>query len=311
VKPDRPVFVVVNARSGRHAIRERVESLRTGFAAAGARARVFVARSGRQLAGIATAAVTQSRSEGGTLVVAGGDGTINAVGQIALEHGLPFGIIPGGTFNYLSRCHGIPQDPADAIRTVVEGTIQPVQAGLVNGRVFFVNASVGLYPQLLEDREAYKRRFGRTRIVAVWSALVTLLSRSYRLDLELDADGRLSRVRTPTLFVGNNRLQLEQVGIAPADGVDRGRLVALTSRPLDLGASLRLMLRGFFGRLGDAPEVASFEFERLAAASARQGRRNRIKVAVDGEIVSMAWPLVFRTSPHALQLIVPARGPGQ
>jgi hypothetical protein len=37
------------------------------------------------------------------------------------------------------------------------------------------NASVGLYPDLLEDLEAYKARFGRSRWVALWAASATLL----------------------------------------------------------------------------------------------------------------------------------------
>ena len=55
MKPNRPVFVVLNARSGRRAVRERIESLRAGFrAASGREPRLFVARSGKHLAGIAT-----------------------------------------------------------------------------------------------------------------------------------------------------------------------------------------------------------------------------------------------------------------
>ena len=68
-----------------------------------------------------------------------------------------------------------------AIATVLSGVVKPVQAGLINDRIFFVNASVGLYPQLLEDREAYKRHYGRSRLIAVWSALVTLLHQSRQL----------------------------------------------------------------------------------------------------------------------------------
>jgi diacylglycerol kinase family enzyme len=307
VKLNRPVFVVVNARSGRGAIRDRIESLRAGFlAASGQEPRIFVARSGRHLSGITTAAVSQARRENGILVVAGGDGTINSVGQVALAHEVPFGIVPGGTFNLLSRTYGIPQEAEGAIRAIVAGRMRPVQAGLVNDRVFFVNASVGLYPRLLEDREAYKRRLGRSRLVALWSAVVTLFTSSYRLDLDLDADGRRWRQRTPTLFVGNNRLQLDQVGIEDADSVERGRLLALTSEPLDTLAAIRLLARGAVGRLGDAPEVQSFTFEKLVVTSARPGGRPRIKVATDGEIVSLTPPLVFRPSPKPLQLIIPA-----
>jgi len=306
VKPNRPVFVVLNARSGRGDIRDRIETLRQGFLAASGQApRLFVARSGKRVPEIARAAVEQARQEDGVLVVSGGDGTINAVGQLALARQVPFGIIPGGTFTRRSRPHVMPQDVEGAIRTVVSGRVRAVQAGLGNDRVFFVNASLGLYPRLLEDREAYKRRLGRSRLVALWSALVTLFTRSYRLDLALAADGREWKQRTPTLFVGNNRLQLDQVGIEEADCLERGRLLALTSEPLDTLAAIRLLARGALGRLGEAPEVHAFSFQRLVVGSTRPTTRSRVKVATDGEIVSLTLPLEFRPSPHALQLIVP------
>lgn len=271
---------------------------------------ILVAEDGKQLPAIARRGVDLAKRERGVLVVAGGDGTINAVGQVALAHELPFGIVPEGTFNYLSRAHGIPQEPDEAIRSILEGTIRPVQAGLVNDKVFFVNASLGLYPQLLEDREAYKRRFGRSRLVAVWSALVSLMAQPKQLEIDLDADGQRSHRRTPTLFVGNNRLQLDQVGIDLAPALDRDRLVAITAQPLGVTSSLRLMLSGFLGRLGEAPEVSSFAFETLTVQVGKRGRRSRVKVATDGEIALMATPLTFRPSPYALQLIVPAPSAG-
>ena len=73
----------------------------------------------------------------------------------------------------------------------------------------------------------------------------------------------------------------------------------------ELRASLRLMLRGFLGRLGQSPEVSSFAFETLTVQVGRRRRRKRIKVATDGEIVFLRPPLTFRPSPHVLRLIVP------
>ena len=300
-----PVYVVVNAGSGRKAAEEKVASLREILAQSGRVFEVLVAENGKRLPAVARQAVERAKGNAGIIVVAGGDGTINSVGQVALEHELPFGVVPQGTFNYLSRAHGIPQDPEDALRAILDGTVKPVQAGLVNDRAFFVNASVGLYPQLLEDREAYKRRYGRSRLVAVWSALVTLFHQSQQLEVDMDADGQHQHLRTPTLFVGNNRLQLEQVGIDEAPALDRDRLVAITAKPLGIVSSLRLMLRGFLGRLGEAQEVSSFTFEQLTVMVGRRRRPSRVKVATDGEIAFLATPLVFRPSPYALQLIVP------
>ncbi len=300
-----PIFVVVNAGSGRNAAHDKIAMLRAGFSAGDRPHEILLAASGKEIGKVASRAVDLARERQGVVAVAGGDGTINAVGQAALPHGIPFGVIPEGTFNYLSRTEGIPQDPADAIRSIIDGSIRPVQAGLVNGKVFFINASVGLYPQLLEDREAYKRRYGRSRLVAIWSALVTLLHQTQQLAIELEADGQRRFIRTPTLFVANNRLQLEQVGIAEAPALEQEHLVAITAQPLDTLGSLRLMLRGFLGKLGESPEVSSFAFTSLTVRIGWRGRRSRVKVATDGEITYMAAPLTFTPSPHLLQLIVP------
>jgi hypothetical protein len=67
---------------------------------------------------------------------------------------------------------------------------------------------LGLYPDLLEDREAFKQRYGRTRLVALLAGLVTAMQVHPRLSLRVQADGQAPHtVRVSTLFVGNNRLQ--------------------------------------------------------------------------------------------------------
>jgi diacylglycerol kinase family enzyme len=85
--------------------------------------------------------------------------------------------------------------------------------------------------------------------------------------------------------------------------------VAIIAAPLSLGSSLRLMVRGFLGRLGDAPEVSSFAFQRMTVTVGRRRRSRRVKVATDGEVAMMPTPLSFRISPAPLRLIVPAGHP--
>ena len=167
-----------------------------------------------------------------------------------------------------------------------------MQVGLLNDRPFLVNASLGLYPQLLEDREAFKQKFGRSRLVALWSGLVTLMRAPRQLGLQLEHEGRVRDLRTPTLVVGNNKLQLEHVGI-PADELDRQRLIAMAAHPVGTLALYGLLLRGLFSRLGEAEQVVNFAFDRLVVRI--RGRR-RVKVAMDGEISwmntrwSSRWP---------------------
>ena len=95
----------------------------------------------------------------------------------------------------------------------------PVQVAAINDRVFLVNASLGVYPELLQDREAWKARFGRSRWVAFIAGCATLLRAQRRLRLHIETASAVRDVQTLTLFVGNNRLQLQQLGAEPEDTV--------------------------------------------------------------------------------------------
>lgn len=301
-----PLFVVLNAGSGRADVDEAQRTIAEVLSGAGRAHHLLRIERGMAVADVAAEAVRRAQAERGAVVAAGGDGTLNAVAQAVLPAGLPFGVLPQGTFNYFSRTHGIASDTRKAAQALLRARPEPVQVGRVNERLFLVNASVGLYPQLLEDREAYKQRYGRRRWVAVWSALVTLLHAHRPLRLQIECQGAQRAVRTPTLFVGNNRLQLEQIGVPEAGLLDQGQLVALMLKPVGTLAMLGLMLQGAFGRLGEAEDVMRFGFERLSLRPAAPRRTARIKVATDGEICWMRAPLQFQVSPQPLWLLTPA-----
>lgn len=303
-----PFYIVWNGASGQQNAELVRDTIVRVLGEAGRRYHLFVLSAGGSLAELAGRALASARREGGVVVACGGDGTISAVARAVLGTGVPFGALPQGTFNYFGRSHGISQDIEQALFGLLDARVQPVQVGLLNGQAFLVNASVGLYPQLLEDREAYKRRYGRSRLVAFWSGILSMFHVHRRLALRIEVEGRTHLLRTPTLVVGNNMLQLRRIGIAEAGELERGRLVAMTVKPIGVLAGYLLLLRGVISRLGDAENVISFGFERMTV---RMGRHRRtIKVAMDGEVHTMAGPLEFRVAPNALPLLVPMAGGG-
>lgn len=310
-----PLCIVLNAASGRHDAQATQELISRRLGAAGRAHHLELTDRNRPVGDAARAAVQQARRTGGVVVAAGGDGTINAVAQATLGSGCAFGVLPQGTFNYFGRTHGIPEDAEGALDALLAGQPQPVQVGLANERIFLVNASLGLYPQLLEDREAFKSQYGRSRLVALWSGVVTLLREHRQLQLRMawraedEALPGTARVggelhlRTPTLFVGNNRLQFEQVGIAEAPALDQGRLVAIALRPVGTWTMFGLMLRGAFGRLGEADQVLTLPVRSLTVRPSARIGRARLKLATDGEVVWMRTPIEFRVAPEPLWLI--------
>lgn len=300
-----PLFIVFNLGSGAgDADGERL-AIEQACASAGRELHVLQVDDPQRLAIIAGDAVRRAQAAQGVVVAAGGDGTLNAVAQAVLGSGCAFGVLPQGTFNYFGRAHGIPQDTAQAMQLLLHAPVQPVQVGRVNDRLFLVNASVGLYPRLLEEREGWKRRFGRSRWVAFGAGVATLL-RGYRsLRLQVEVQGQTRRVRTPTLFVGNNSLQLEQLGFAQAQDVAQGALAAIALRPVSRATMLWLMLRGAFGQLGQADQVLSIACTRLKAGLGWPMTARSIKVATDGEILRLPLPLEFSVAAEPLWLIRP------
>ncbi|WP_167401071.1 diacylglycerol/lipid kinase family protein [Achromobacter spanius] len=297
-----PLFIVLNTGSGRGDAQVLQDTIRGILDEAGRRYTLMAVDDPIHLTETAQAAVKRAQDEQGVVIAAGGDGTLNAVAATVLGKGVPFGILPQGTFNYFGRTYGISQDTDVALRGFLQGHIEPVRVGQLNGRLFLVNASLGLYPTLLEDREAYKQRFGRSRMVALWSGLITLLRAPRQLRLQLEEEGVVRDLRTPTLVVGNNKLQLEHVGIESSE-LERDRLVAMTVKPVGTLALYGLLVRGLFSRLGEAEHVISFGFDRMRV---RIRGRNRVKVAMDGEISWMSTPLEFKVADEKLPLVVPA-----
>ncbi len=315
--PNTPLFIVLNAASGSEDAVQARQVIEEGCAAADRRLRIFTVDRGSaddgpgSLRALAREAVERARAAGGVVVAAGGDGTINAVAQATLGSGCAFGVLPQGTFNYFSRAHGIPRDTAQALEVLLTQPPRPVQVGLLNDRAFLVNASLGLYAQLLEEREHYKSRYGRNRLIALGAGLLTVLRGHRTLDLRMGWRGQERAIRTPTLFVGNNPLQLLQIGIEHADAPEQGQLAAVALKPHGLLSMPGLLLRGALGRLGEADEVLSFPFESMTVRIGRTGSRGprRVKVATDGEIGWAEMPLLFRVSPEPLWLVRPDVAP--
>jgi diacylglycerol kinase family enzyme len=309
IGPSSPLFIVLNAGAGSADAAATRRIVEEGCAAAGRRHRIFVVDERATVQALAREAVERARAVGGVVVAAGGDGTVNAVAQATLGSGLAFGVLPQGTFNYFSRTHGIPVDTAEALEVLLTEQPRPAQVGLVNDRAFLVNASMGLYAELLEDRESYKARYGRSRWIAFFAGLLTVMRGHRHWNLRMAWRGQERDLRTPTLFIGNNPLQLLQVGIEHADAPENGQLAAVALKPVSVLAMPGLLVRGALGRLGSADEVLSFPFESMTVKASRSHGPRRVKVATDGEIAWAEMPLLFRVSPEPLWLVRPDTAP--
>jgi diacylglycerol kinase family enzyme len=238
----------------------------------------------------------------GTIVVAGGDGTINTVASACVEAKRPLGLVPSGTFNYIARNLGVPTEVSQAVAVIVNGEVRRVDVGEINGRIFLNNAGIGLYAQMLERREQDKRRFGRRRTVAFFSGMRSLLSPHPTYTVELMVDGQVARHLTTTLFFGCNALQLEDFNIAAAECLRHQKLAVLSLKLRSRREVIVAACAALMGRLDEVDTVNTF----CASTVQVQTRRRALKVAIDGEIVLLRSPLDVTLRLGALQVFAPA-----
>ena len=287
--------VILNMKSGTGKARRVGDKITQAFRLCGLQAKIIMAK--KDIAGEAATAVR----DGHRLIVAGGgDGTINAVASALVRTQAVLGVLPLGTFNHFARDLGIPLDLEAAVRVIAAGKAAQVDVGEVNGRTFINNSSVGLYPRIVLER-LHEQRGGHSKWMAFVLATWRVLHRLPRLQIRLATGGTEIVHSTAFVFIGNNEYEIEGPKIGTRRTLNAGTLFCYVGHATTRWDLLRLAFDAVMGRLRrlEALDVLHGKEAWIAA------RRRRLRVALDGEVVSLASPLHYRIRPGALRVIVP------
>lgn len=267
------------------------------FGAAGVAADISLAKNGAEIVDLARAA---TQGDCTVIVAGGGDGTINAVASAVMGTEKTLGVLPLGTLNHFAKDLKIPLDLEGAVSVLLSGHTSKVDVGEVNGRIFLNNSSLGLYPTIVREREK-KQRLGTGKWPAfVWAA-IAVFRRYPFLHVHVIAEGKNFDLRTPFVFVGNNKYVMEGFNIGRRERLDQGQLsVNVTNRTGRWGL-VRLALRALLGHLREEKDFRALLTDELKIKT----KHKRLGVAFDGEIDSLEAPLHYRVRPGALRVIVP------
>ncbi len=290
---------ILNEHAGQAGVRAWLDANRQAIESVAAGGPIVVAEGGEAIHDAAQHALDSGCE---VIVAGGGDGTLNAVASKLVHRSVDFGVLPLGTLNHFAKDAGIPLDPLVALQSIAAGHVSAVDVGEVNGTIFLNNSSIGLYVDLVRDRDRQQLRLGRGKWAAFAWALVAAMRRYPFMYVELAVDGKGHAHRTPFVFVGNNAYEVEGLQIGRRSGLQDGVLSAYVTERAGRWRLLELGVRALLGRIRQERDFRAFVGTRL-----RIGTRHRaLPVAIDGEVKLMHAPLQYRILPRALRVIVPA-----
>jgi diacylglycerol kinase family enzyme len=252
-------LVIVNPRSGRGGPSSEelvAETTRLGL-------EVHELRDGEDPAEVARA------SDADALGIAGGDGSLAAVAEVALERDVPFVCIPFGTRNHFARDLGLDRDDPFAALQAFGGDERRIDVGRADERLFLNNVSLGVYARLVHRREGHRRRREAFARVRSWATVLT-----HRQQLGITIDGQA--VETRIALVANNAYGIDFPTVGARERLDEGKLHLYVP--------------------GD---------ERVGERFVIDAGAGRLEAAVDGEPDVLETPIEFRIEPRALRVLAP------
>ncbi len=236
------------------------------------------------------------------IIVAGGDGTLNAVVNDLRDTGVNFGLIPLGSGNGLALTAGISKNTATAIDQLFTSTPIPVDAFMINNRFSCMLSGLGFDAQIAHDFAKQQTRGLMTYVKQTYNNF--LKAKPYRFSIST-ADNTLD---TEAFFISiaNSNQFGNQFTIAPGASLTDGKLdIVVVQKMNKLQMLLSVLHQVIHGVVKDRPRkkdhVIYFQTDALTISNTEHA-----PLHIDGDPVETEAFFDIRVIPGAFRLIQPS-----
>lgn len=237
-----------------------------------------------------------------TIVVAGGDGTVNEVVSSILNRNISLLILPTGSGNGVAHHLGLPFDLKEAIQLLKTGKKQFIDVGQVNndciGQHFFLsNCGFGYDAEVIHSYSKIRARGFFAYFIFLVKSMFTLNPNQVIIKMNNEEFDLKPFVFT----IANSSFYGYKIEVVPHANISDGFLDTLLVRDTTKKRILKFAIASLLkktNQISDAAEYQSTQFIQVEFL-------RPTKLQIDGEPLFVHGSMDVNILKHALQVIVP------
>lgn len=235
--------------------------------------------------------------------VGGGDGTLRSAAELIMRRKGILGVLPLGTMNLLARDLSIPLEIERAVESIARAPVDAIDVGQINDGIFLNKSALGLYPEMIIDRERRRRLMGLEKWPAMMKAAWRALRRHRQLEITVDYRGVRRQIVSPALIVAVGPYEFRAGRLFGRTDLQSGELSLYVSHERTTLGSAGQLAKLFLGTLQDDAELETIRAERITIDFPRPK-----PIANDGEVDMLSGPIHYAVAPRALKVRRPGEG---
>ena len=228
------------------------------------------------------------------VVACGGDGTVNKVAAFACENNLRLGILPLGSGNGLARSVGISMDLKKALKQIETGTKKKIDAGMLNGKLFFCASGMGFDSHIAALFEKTTGRGLGGYIKLIWKEFFSYKAETYALKI----GGKQISQKAFILACCNSGQYGNDFYIAPTASMTDGKITVSIIKPFHWIVVPYILLKVVLKKANTLNIVETHHAEEIKIIRANSGY-----VHIDGEPMESGTEINISVKPLALEII--------
>ncbi len=230
------------------------------------------------------------------VVAIGGDGTVNEVAEGLINSSAKLAVVPVGSGNGLARHMNIPLNYQRAVDSIFNGRSQFIDAGVINGKVFFCTAGVGFDAVVGEKFNNSGTRGLMTYVEFCAKEYVKYRPEQYKISI----NGSQMSQKAFLITFANSSQWGNNAFIAPDANISDGMVDMVVWREAPKVTMPLLTAELFLKTLKYSEFVDTYRCKEVVIEREKDGL-----VQFDGESVMMGKELRLSVMHKAVEVIVP------